>query len=196
MYFFLGEGGGEYTIPSNYKYTSIHCKKIYVTFYITDKPHALCLYKPKCQIPRKAPVCGAWLHHRRQVWPETHSFCCSMSGHRALGTPASEVRSKLIVDGDLQIDWIIAFHYFGCTFIDINDGIFYCFVLRGATPNDVTKRKVTPLHFACYAGRVKNAEILLEKAKLSKKIVLYINRYISAWTCIRMNCFKNNFRKI
>lgn len=119
-----------------------------------------------------------------------------MSGHRALGTPASEVRSKLIVDGDLQIDWIKAFHYFGCTFFDINDGIFYCFVLRGATPNDVTKRKVTPLHFACYAGRVKNAEILLEKAKLSKKIVLYINRYISACTCIRMNCFKNNFCKI
>lgn len=41
--FFLGGG---YTIPSNYKYTSIHCKKIYVAFYITDKPHALCLYKP------------------------------------------------------------------------------------------------------------------------------------------------------
>lgn len=36
---------------------------------------------------------------------------------------------------------------------------------KGATPNEVTKRKVTPLHFACYAGRVKNAEILLEKAK-------------------------------
>lgn len=33
----------------------------------------------------------------------------------------------------------------------------------------MTKRKVTPLHFACYAGRVKNAEILLEKAKSSKK---------------------------
>lgn len=40
---------------------------------------------------------------------------------------------------------------------------------KGATPNDVTKRKVTPLHFACYAGRVKNAEILLEKAKLINK---------------------------
>ncbi|XP_078315747.1 poly [ADP-ribose] polymerase tankyrase-like isoform X2 [Crassostrea virginica] len=36
---------------------------------------------------------------------------------------------------------------------------------KGASPNDVTKRKVTPLHSACIAGRSKNAEILLQKAK-------------------------------
>ncbi|XP_061174017.1 poly [ADP-ribose] polymerase tankyrase-like isoform X2 [Saccostrea echinata] len=36
---------------------------------------------------------------------------------------------------------------------------------KGATPNDVTRRKVTPLHFACYAGRAENADILIEKAK-------------------------------
>ena len=45
--------------------------------------------------------------------------------------------------------------------------VLFSFFVRGASPNDVTKRKFTPLHFACIAGRSKNAEILLQKAKSS-----------------------------
>lgn len=43
-FFFLGGGDTPFHLTTNI-YVFI-VKKLYVTFYITDKPHALCLYKP------------------------------------------------------------------------------------------------------------------------------------------------------
>ena len=44
---------------------------------------------------------------------------------------------------------------------------FYCNVVfcRGASPYDVTRRKCSPLFYACTARRAENADLLLKRAK-------------------------------
>ena len=41
--------------------------------------------------------------------------------------------------------------------------VFYFF--RGASPLDVTRKKCSPLFYACTAGRAENADLLIKRAK-------------------------------
>ena len=63
-------------------------------------------------------------------------------------------------------------------FIACSFHLFSVFVYRGASPTEVDTQGMTPLHYACSAGRPRNVDILLKKSK-EGNINLHNNRHFS-----------------
>lgn len=67
--------------------------------------------------------------------------------------------------------------------------LLYCY--RGASPLEQDNQGMTPLHYACSAGRPRNVDILLKKAKegMGHVFLYYLNeaslkQFLSCKSCI------------